>query len=212
VEAYREATQATDHLLLGSPDLELGIAWVEDRAGVRATVGGVHPGVGTKNALISLGESTYLEIISPDPDQDTFSFPIDLPGLSEPRLVAWAVQVDDLKKLAYEAGSEELDFRDGARRTPEGESLSWKTMRIKNRFGSPEVEPFPFFIEWGGDSQYPAVSSPGGCRLLGIEITHEDPVGFENALADFGVGGKVREGAGRIVATIETPRGTIEIE
>ncbi|MGC1905543.1 MAG: VOC family protein, partial [Candidatus Acidiferrum sp.] len=33
-----------DHILLGSSDLDDGIAFVERRTGVRAAFGGVHPG------------------------------------------------------------------------------------------------------------------------------------------------------------------------
>ena len=81
------ATDALDHLLLGTADLERGIDWLEERVGVRAAAGGVHPGVGTRNALISLGGDRYLEIIAPDVEQTNFDFPIDFRSLAEPRLI-----------------------------------------------------------------------------------------------------------------------------
>src|ERR1700730_4436887 len=85
-----EPPKVLDHVLLGCSDLDRGIAFVEEQLGVRAAFGGVHPGRGTRNALLSLGERRYLEIIAPDPQQ---SLAPDNYGLKErtgPGLVGWA--------------------------------------------------------------------------------------------------------------------------
>src|SRR6516164_9258959 len=92
-----------DHILLGVSELDHGIAWVERRTGVRAAVGGVHPGRGTRNALLALGPRCYLEIIAPDPQQPPLPPAQPLAAMQEPRLFNWAVHTDDIQSSAKRA-------------------------------------------------------------------------------------------------------------
>src|SRR5262245_37287646 len=80
--------RTVDHLVYATPDLAVGIRRIETLLGVQATPGGQHPGEGTRNALVALGPTSYLEIIGPDSEQPTPAGPrkFGIDDLKEPRL------------------------------------------------------------------------------------------------------------------------------
>ncbi|HYL85089.1 MAG TPA: VOC family protein [Candidatus Angelobacter sp.] len=165
-----EVPSLLDHILLGCSDLERGIAFVEERTGVRAVFGGVHPGRGTQNALLSLGERRYLEIIAPDPKQASVGQFSEITKLREPRLIGWAAHGDNLDVFARILRSEGLEFEGpnaGSRQRPDGKVLRWKTLKLKNDHGGL----LPFFIEWDKDSVHPSADAPKGCTLGRFEAT-----------------------------------------
>jgi len=209
-------TAAVDHLLLGAADLDHGIAWVELLTGVKAIMGGSHPGVGTRNALLSLGGRRYLEIIAPDPAQTAYNFQIDIRKLTEPRLITWAAVTTDINaiaKNAREAGHQIFGPRDGSRARPDGKVLKWKSLGVMNSFGLEGIEPIPFFIEWASDSLHPSQDSPKGCELQSFEIGHADPANLTGALKKLGIEATVKLAkSARLTATLRTPKGKVELK
>ena len=168
-----EVPTLLDHILLGSRDLEQGIAFVEQHTGVRAAFGGVHPGRGTQNALLSLGERRYLEIIAPDPKQSSVEQYSVITQLKEPRLIGWAAHRDDLEKFAEQLRQEGIEFEGpqaGSRQRPDGKVLHWKALRLKDDHGGL----LPFFIEWSPDSIHPSVQYAVARLQLDLQVSTRD--------------------------------------
>lgn len=177
-----EVPSLLDHILLGCSDLQHGIDFVFQHIGVPAMFGGVHPGRGTQNALVSLAEPSrselnprrYLEIIAPDPRQPGAPDIYGLQKLSEPRLVGWAVHPPNIQALANRLAKEGIAAEGptpGSRKRPDGGLLQWKALRLKDDASGL----LPFFIEWSADSPHPSASAPRSCHLDRFEILTPDP-------------------------------------
>lgn len=209
------ALTAVDHLLLGVADLDRGVDWLERRTGVGALHGGSHPGAGTRNALVSLGDGHYLEVIAPDPSQSIYTFQIDLHALPEPRLVTFAIKTTDIESAASrirQAGYQVVGPAAGSRVLPSGETLRWRTLRVVSKLGSRDVQPVPFLIQWAPDAPHPSKTAPGGCKLESLELQHPNPSDLAAILKTLGIDAKVSPGTNpRIVAIVNSPKGRIEL-
>ena len=79
-----------DHLVWYSADLAAGekhfTGW--DAA---PAFGGAHPGQGTRNSVLSLGDSTYVEILARDPAQTGGTLDREIAALKGQGLYHWAV-------------------------------------------------------------------------------------------------------------------------
>lgn len=214
-ERLSPAVSVVDHLLLGVSDLDVGVAWFEKATGVKAVFGGTHPGMGTRNALVSLGGKRYLEILAPDPAQTAFNFRIDVRQLKEPRLVNWAATATDIEAVAKRArktGYELFGPQPGSRERPDGKTLRWKLLGVMHDLGADGIDPIPFFIEWAADAVHPSQESPKGCELTSLAIEHPSSARVKKTLATLGIAADVRKGAAaRLTATLSTPKGKVTL-
>ncbi|SRR6266849_2981849 len=211
-----EVPTVLDHILLGCNDLDSGIGFVEERTGVRAADGGVHPGRGTRNALLALGERRYLEVIAPDPKQDSAQpFAAQqlatIKGLTTPRLIGWAAHPGDVEALArklHDAGIATQGPWPGSRARPDGRVLSWKSLVLADdRHGL-----LPFFIEWSAGSVHPSVDAPTGCRLERFAVADPDPAALKNTFQALGIDVPVERGdRPQLRARIVGPKGKFEV-
>jgi Glyoxalase-like domain len=202
-----------DHLVYATPDLQLGIDAIEKQFGVKAAAGGQHPGLGTRNALVALGPTSYLEIIGPDPEQPKPSGPrrFGIDDLKTPRIVRWVVKSSELPAVAEKAAKSGVTLgpiASGSRRRPDGVVLAW-------HYTDPAVVVadglVPFFIDWGS-SPHPALTAAKGATLTQLRAEHPDAPRVQKMLNALGLDLKVSSAsAPAIVATVDSPRGRVEL-
>ncbi len=192
-----------DHLLWAAPDLDSGNALFEQITGISPVIGGTHPGFGTRNALTSLSDDEYLEIIAPDPSQELAGTRGALIAeMTRPQMLTFALRAADLKavaKGARDAGVTVEDPIDMSRATPEGRRLEWRVMRLADDRWPGRL---PFFIDWK-DTPHPAQTTSGGCKLDDMYTLTPDPQALSRVYDAIGCDVPVLAGAANgVVATL----------
>jgi hypothetical protein len=210
-EEDNDVPATLDHIILGCNDLNDGIAFVHEGTGVLPAIGGVHPGRGTRNALLSLGERRYLEIIAPDPAQSEIAHFPQIRSMTDPRLIGWAVHPPDIAAIAKQLRENKIAFQgpdDGSRKRPDGQVLNWKTINLADdRHGL-----LPFFIEWSAGSVHPSKDAPARCKLEYFEILSADPDELASTLKRMGLDFPVqRSDKARLHALISGPKGDLKL-
>lgn len=191
-----------DHLVVAIRSLDEGIRQFEQLTGVKAGVGGKHPGRGTENALVSLGGGSYLEIIAPQAGAALSAQDEPMRGLARLAIINWAVsvpEVDGAVAALKSAGFAASPAQPGARLTPSGERLDWTTFGLRDA----DIGGAPFFIRWSPNTRHPSTTAPGGCSLDRLVV--QDPASDRlatamNALDVSRVA--IANGAARIEATL----------
>ena len=202
-----------DHLVYCVPDLQKGMDEIEKQFGVAPVYGGQHLTQGTHNALLNLGEGSYLELLAIDPKNDSISDPrwmgIDL--MKKSKMTRWAIKSVDfeqeisiLKKANFELGK----ALTGSRKTSTSTLLNWQ---MSLPLPSPEVEILPFILDWK-DSIHPTENLNPKCRLLEIRATHPNPELIQKTLVSLEAEIKIeRSNSISLVAKIKTPNGIFEL-
>lgn len=157
-----------DHLVVAAERLDAAVAHVESTLGLGMAGGGPHPGMATHNRLLSLGPGDYLEALAIDPAApaparprwfglDRFSGP--------PRLVGWALRVDDLDAaiaLAADGAGVPVEASRGAYR--------WR-ISLPHDGMTPCDGLCPALIEWQSAPPAPALPD-SGARLVSLALSH----------------------------------------
>jgi hypothetical protein len=201
-----------DHLVWAAADLDEGMAAVAQLLGVVPVRGGVHPGGGTRNALVSFGARCYLEIIAPDPAQDVRDTPAEWMGkLARPGLVTWAAGVRNLESLlpkARQLGVRTSGVLAMSRKTVAGETLRWKVLRLSRHGLGPVI---PFFIDWL-DSPHPSAGLDAACSFKGLSVAHPKAEEVRRIFEAFEIDAELAaNGHVSISARVACPKGKVTL-
>ncbi len=202
-----------DHLVWAVPDLDEGCAEIEHLFGAAPVRGGSHPGLGTCNALLSLGQGLYLEVMAPDAPPPG-SVGERLAKLEAPGLATWVIRSGDLAALAAAANDAAVEAAPlgpvpTKRLTPQGDELSWELLFLtKHKHGGL----VPFAIDWQA-TQHPSTTSPIGGALEQFEIRSANADALNALLIGLGIAQKVQASdESALVAQFETPNGRVELQ
>ncbi len=184
-----------DHLVYAVTDLEAAVAEFAERTGVSPVEGGRHLGRGTRNHLVGLGPTSYLEIIGPDrdnPPEPATAVPFGLDRLTAPKLVTWAVRPADIEAaVVYKR-----------------QLLEW---RLASTHPAPLAGITPFLIDWG-DTPHPASTGLPRVELAALHATHPDPAAVRRVSDALGITLDVTAGPVGLRAVLVTPRGTVTLD
>jgi hypothetical protein len=197
-----------DHLVFATRDLAGTIGWFAEATGVRPVEGGRHDGRGTRNYLVGLGPTAYLEIIGPDLERPASRpAPFGIDQLAGERLVTWAVRPDDIESAAVAARAAGADLGPilpMSRTMPDGEVLSW---RLATVYPAPYDGIVPFLIDWG-TSRHPAASGLPAVVLVEFGATHPRAEEVSAVLDACDVSLPVVAGEAGLRAVVAGPGGT----
>lgn len=207
----RDESLRIDHVIVGVADLDRGMDQFEELTGVRPVLGGDSPGRGTRNALVSLGNGRYLELLGPRSDASTsadIQVLRNLKGLTPLRWVVSTSQpevtVGHLRQLGYQIS----DPLPGSRVKPDSTRVKWVRFRITK----PELEQAPVLINWDSLSVHPSIDSPAGCILTDLTLVVSSKAPYQRLLQVLPVGVGIRKGdRPRLVVTLSCPKGTVRL-
>ncbi|SRR6266567_2099044 len=175
-----------DHLVVNSPTLAAGVEWVRASLGVTPQMGGDHQRMGTHNALVRLGDTTYLEVIAPNPVASVPDRPrwFELDRMAPdaaPKLATWVARTGDIQSAIADCSTDLGDIEPMSRG-----SLNW-LITIPRDGSLPGGGVFPTLMEWRTLDHPAARLVDQGCALRLLELFHPTPGALQELLTSLGL-------------------------
>ena len=203
-----------DHIVYSVPNLEEAMAWFKDLTGIAPSFGGYHTTQGTKNAVVNLGNSCYLELLAIDESNYSITAPrwMGVDYLDKAQITRWALKSSNLEKDSQVLKSYQANMgiiQGGQRKMTNGSLLTWEMLMP---LASPQVEILPFMTDWQNSDVHPTDAMPEACKLLGLAFTHPTPDLLKPIWEKLGLDLEIAQGSDiSIRMKMDTPKGIIEI-
>jgi len=156
-----------DHVLIAVTDLAEAERTFAERHGLVSIEGGRHPGWGTANRIVPLGDA-YLELIAVVDEGEAIESMLGRwvagNATASGHLLGWAVRPPNLDEVAQRLGFEAVP---GSRATPTGEVIRWRTVGVDHVAGGP---PLPFFIERAQGAPIPGAGTAPVATVSRLDI------------------------------------------
>ena len=191
-----------DHVLVAVVDLAEAARVIQDAHGLTATAGGRHPGWGTANRIVPLGDA-YLELItvadSTGAARSPFGRWVAASQGGPLRPLGWAVRTRELDGVASRLG---LTIEAGSRTGRDGELVRWRLAGVAEAAAEPAL---PFFIEWAPETQLPgrarALHAAGEVGIAEVRVSG-DPDHINGWLGSHSVPIEIRPGVSALTAVV----------
>jgi Glyoxalase-like domain len=195
-----------DHVIIAASTRPPETPWLAAEHGLELSVGGEHPGWGTCNWIVALGDA-YLELVAVV-DEDVArasSFGSRALESGDGGLIGWAVRPDDFDATA---GRLRLDVGEGSRTRPSGECVEWRMAGLDVAMDRPWL---PFFIAWRDPAAFPGATPSSPARIVRLELEC-DAEELSDWLGPHSLPLDVRAGDAGVTAVIlDGPQGTIAL-
>ena len=160
-----------DHIIFasGPQGIKADVACLAEQLGVDFKEGGFHPRFGTRNCIIPLANSRYLEVVEvldhPAAEKAPFGQAVRARSEMGGGWLGWAVSVDDI--APFEERLERAAAL-GARQFPDGLILEWRQLGVRGLLAAPQL---PFFLQWLSNAQLRPTALGSTLRLAEIQIS-----------------------------------------
>lgn len=202
----------------GPEGLPVVIARLEEQLGATFKDGGFHPRFGTRNHILPMRRSQYIEVVEvlehPAAEKAPFGQAVRARTAMGGGWLGWVIEVEDMDALEERLQREAVS---GSRQFPDGRRLEWEQIGVRGLLSDPQL---PYFIKWVSDHGVrPSALGESDVELVRIEIAGSrrrvsEWLGFELGESFDGVEFAFTSPNGQPgieAATFNTPRGLVRI-